>query len=257
MWNSIHIPRIKLQIKKTQSDAQRNDKWNQGRIIFCGVYCAIASVEFPLVKLWRGYFCSLYFELLCVGLFHPCNCHSRSVPRQDETEISIHISLHLRGTSRTKDMLRIVKLSRCKKRGNYYSTLPLPRWYVKQLGAGSYLGLQITTQPLSDLLQFGPIQRMRRAGRAPISDIILKFQFTYHPWSAAIQLSEHPAMHNRENAAKIAAISCSAAKNQIEKSQYWPRWNFWSRHSVLEMFGRFYSQVSCYVSLSWFKINMD
>ena len=77
------------------------------------------------------------------------------------------------------------------------------------------MGLQITTQPLSDLLQFGPIQRMRRAGRAPISDIILKFQFTYHPWSAAIQLSEHPAMHNRENAAKIAAISSFAAKIEI------------------------------------------
>ena len=86
---------------------------------------------------------------------------------------------------------------------------------MKQLGAGSYLGLQITTQPLSDLLQFGPIQRMRRAGRAPISDIILKFQFTYHPWSAAIQLSEHPAMHNRENAAKIAAISSLPAKIEI------------------------------------------
>ena len=112
-------------------------------------------------------------------------------------------------------MLSLVKLSDCKKMESYYSRLPLPRWYVKQLEAGSYLGLQITTKPLSDLLQFGPIQRMRRAGQAPISDIILKFQFTYHPWSAAIQLSEHPAMHNRENAAKIAAISSFAAKIEI------------------------------------------
>ena len=52
-------------------------------------------------------------------------------------------------------------------------------------------------------------------GTDPISDIILKFQFTYHPWSAAIQLSEHPAMHNWENAAKIAAISSFAAKIEI------------------------------------------
>ena len=65
---------------------------------------------------------SLYCELLCVWLFHPCNCHSQSVPRQDETEISIHISLHLRGTSRTEDMLSLVKLSDCKKMENYCST---------------------------------------------------------------------------------------------------------------------------------------
>ena len=84
-----------------------------------GVYCAIASAKFSLVKVWRGYLFSLYCELLCVGLFHPCNCHSQSVPRQDEAEISIHISLHLRGTSRTEDMLSLVKLSDCKKMENY------------------------------------------------------------------------------------------------------------------------------------------
>ena len=80
-----------------------------------GVYCAIASAKFSLVKVWRVYLFSLYCELLCVWLFHPCNCHSQSVPRQDEAEISIHISLHLRGTSRTEDMLSLVKLSDCKK----------------------------------------------------------------------------------------------------------------------------------------------
>ena len=101
---------------------------------------------------------------------------------------------------------------------------------------------------------------------------LLQFQtlfsnFNLHIRGAqGIPLSTYPAMRKRENAAKIAAISLSQPKFTQNLNFLLILWELCTANEITFLLKAylwnwfsfiFYSQVSCFVGLYWWKINMD